>query len=227
LPIDVTDDPDRYDEAIRAFRKRVPMPDWQWDALTEAERTFAFKVSGVAQADLVTDAWEAIDRALRDGTTLEDFKAEVGAKLEAAWGREDPARLENIFRTNTHSAYTAGQHAVVSNPEVRKARPYWRFDTSDDPRVCDTCDPFDGLVLPADDPFWITHIPPLHGQCRCPHPAPLSPEEADDEGIADEVPDGEPQEGFGRAPSGVGSDWEPDTSAYPGPIRDVLRDRLP
>lgn len=226
--IDVTDDPAQYDEAVRAFRKRVPMPDWQWDALTEAEREFAFKVSGVAQADLVTEAWEAIDRALRDGTSLEDFKASVGGQLEEAWGRAEPARLETIFRTNTQSAYTAGQHAVVNSPEVRKARPYWRFDSSGDARVCDICDPLDGVVLPADDPFWADHIPPLHFDCRCPHPAPLSDEEAEEEGIAESAPDHEPDEGFGHAPTvGGGGDWEPDTASYPEPIRAVLDERLP
>lgn len=224
---DIGDDPADFEEAIRAFRERVPMPDWQWDALSEAEKEYAFKISGVAQADLVTEAWEAIDRAIVDGSTLEAFKLEVGEKLEAAWGRADPARLETIFRTNTQSAYTAGQHEILSHPDVKKARPYWRYDASGDTRMCDNCEPLDGVVLPADDPFWLTHIPPLHFECRCPHPAPLTDEEAADEGIAEETPDHEPDEGFGRQPSGDGGgDWEPDTANYPEPIAEILRTRI-
>jgi SPP1 gp7 family putative phage head morphogenesis protein len=221
----ISDDPADFDEAVRAFRKRVPMPDWQWDALTQAEREFAFKVSGVAQADLVTEAWEAIDRALTEGTTLEAFKLEVGGQLEAAWGRADPARLETIFRTNTQSAYNGGRHEILSHPEVKKARPFWRFDGAADARQCDDCDPLDGVILPADDPFWHTHQPPLHHQCRCVI-TPLSDEEADDEGVTEDVPNVEVDEGFGRPPS-AGGDWEPDTTTYPEPIRAVIDDRLP
>jgi SPP1 gp7 family putative phage head morphogenesis protein len=225
--INVTADPEHFEEAVRQFRKRVPMSDAQWEALTLAEREFAFKVSGVAQADLVNDAWTAIDRAIRDGTTLEDFKREVGGQLEAAWGREDPARLETVFRTNTQSAYNGGRHEVMSHPEVKKARPFLRFDAVIDARTSDACDALDGTVRPADDPFWHTHHPPLHFNCRS-ILTPLTPDEADDEGVTKGPPpaDGEPDEGFGRPPT-VGGDFEPRPADYPAPIADILRDRLP
>lgn len=222
--VSISDDPEEYEEAIRAFRKRVPILDSQWDALTEAEREFAFKVSGVAQADLVNDAWEAIDRAIRDGTTLEDFKREVGTQLEAAWGGEDAGRLETIFRTNVLGAYNGGRHEILSHPEVRKARPYWRFDGVDDARQTEICAALDGTVRPADDPFWGSHSPPLHFNCRS-IITPLSEDEAQDEGIDEEGPDVEPDEGFGRQPS-VGGDWEPDLADYPPAIADILKSRL-
>lgn len=220
----VTDDPGRFEEAIRSFRKRVPITDAQWDRLTEAEREFAFKVSGVAQADLVTDAYEAIDRAIVDGTTLEDFKLEVGDALEAAWGGADPARLETIFRTNTQTAYNGGRHEVMSNPEVRKARPYLRFDGVDDARQTEICAALDGTIRPADDPFWDTHHPPLHFNCRS-ILTPLSAEEAGDEGVDEEPPEADADDGFGRVPT-VGGDWDPETSEYPPAIANILRDRL-
>lgn len=225
--IEITADPQHSEEAIRQFRKRVPMSDAQWAKLTEAEREFAFKVSGVAQADIVTDVWLAMDRAIRDGTTLEDFKAEIGGQLEAAWGVEDPARIETIFRTNALDAYNGGRHEILSHPEVKKARPYLRFDAVMDSRTSDLCDGLDGTVRPADDPFWHTHSPPLHFQCRS-ILTPLTDEEAADEGVDDEPPDPElqPDEGFGRPPT-VGGDWEPKLSDYPPAIASILRERLP
>lgn len=225
--IDVTDDPADFDEAVRAFRRRVPMPDWKWDALTEAEKEFAFKVSGAAQADLATQAWEAMDRAIKDGTTLDDFKKQVGGQLEAAWGKADPARLETIFRTNALGAYNAGRHEILNHPEVKKARPYWRFDGIDDDRQTEICEALDGTIRPADDPFWNTHTPPLHFNCRSVL-VPLSQEEAEEEGIDEKSPEVDADDGFGKQPSGdePGAGWEPDPKDYPGPIADVLEEKL-
>jgi SPP1 gp7 family putative phage head morphogenesis protein len=222
--VDVTDDPAEFEEAVRAFRRRVPMPDWKWDALTQAEREFAFKVAGAAQADLATEAWEAMDRAIAEGTTLDAFKKQVGAQLEAAWGRKDPARLETIFRTNALGAYNAGRHEILSHPEVRKARPYLRFDGIDDDRQTEICAALDGTIRPADDPFWHTHSPPLHFQCRSVL-VPLSEEEAEEEGIDTKGPDVDADDGFGKPPT-VGGDWEPDPKDYPGPIGAQLEEKL-
>ncbi len=94
-----------------------------------------------------------------------------------------------------------------------------------DNRTSEICDALDGTVRPADDPFWGSHTPPLHFNCRS-ILTPLSDEEAEEEGVTGNDPGVEPDEGFGHQPT-VGSDWEPDTSAYPEPIADVLKERLP
>lgn len=220
-------DPDKFTEAVNAFRARVPMSDAEFDQLLETERELAFKVSGIAQADLVQEVHDSVERAISDGTTLEDFKAEVGAKLEEAWGGEDPMRLETTFRTNVMGAYNAGRHAVFSSPAVRRARPYLRFDAVEDSRTSTICEELDGKILPADDPFWNRHTPPLHFNCRSILVA-LSEDEVDDEGGTDDTPDpeGEVDEGFGREPSARGRDWEPDTSGYAPGIRDELESKL-
>lgn len=222
----ISDDPADFEEAIRAFRRRVPMPDHVWDALSDNEKAFGFKVAGAAQADLATQAWEAMDKAISQGTTLDEFKRDVGAQLEAAWGKQDPWRLETIFRTQAMAAYGAGRHEILSHPEVRKARPYLRFDAVNDSRTSDVCEALDGVIRPADDPFWLTRTPPLHFCCRSVL-VPLSEEEAADEGVTGNAPDIEADEGFGRPPpAGGGADWEPDPKDYPAPIGEVLEDRL-
>src|SRR6185369_12313498 len=120
--------------------------------------------------------------AVRDGTTLDDFKDEVGARLAEAWGGEDAPRLENVFRTNVLQSYNAGRYEIYSDPVVQEARPYLRFDGVDDSRTCPICAPLNGVVKAADDPFWKTRHPPLHHSCRD-LLAPLSKEEAHEEGI--------------------------------------------
>jgi SPP1 gp7 family putative phage head morphogenesis protein len=154
--------PDRYAEAIAWFRNRVPMTDEEFAALDVAERQKAFTVAGVTQARPIQEIFNAIDRAIADGTTLDDFKDEVGAQLEESWGGPDPSRVETVFRTNTMSAYNGARSAIFSDPVVREARPYLQFHAVEDSRTSDICEALDGKVLPADDPFWQRHTPPLH-----------------------------------------------------------------
>jgi SPP1 gp7 family putative phage head morphogenesis protein len=216
-------DPDRFHEAVRAFRRRLPLPDPEFRALDEAARQRAFWVAGVTQARVVQEVMDGVERAIRDGTTLEDFRAEFGARLAEAWGGEDAPRLETVFRTNILGAYNAGRTEIFSDPEVRKSRPYLRFDAVGDSRTSEICEALDGTVLPADDPFWKTHTPPLHHQCRS-ILTPLTAEEAGEEGVADETPEIAPDEGFGR-PDDV-ENWEPDLSGFEPAIRQVLKDQL-
>lgn len=219
---EIPDDPVHFQEAIDAFEKRVPLLEDELASLLEEEKGFAFTVADVAQADIVSDVYEAVGEAIKDGSTLEDFKAKVSADLEEAWGGEDPGRLDTIFRTNVLTSYNEGRHAVFSDPDVKRLRPYWRWEAIDDDHIDDECAPFLELVLPADDPFWSTHIPPLHFNCRCTYTA-LDEEEAAEEGITDEPPDVDADDGFGSAPS---SSWRPDPDEYAAAIGDALRDRL-
>jgi len=164
----VPDDPLQFTEAIAALRDRVPMTEAEFDELTEAEQEYAFTIANVTQADLVADAYEAIERAVRDGTTFEDFKDDVGDALEESWGGEIPGRLETIFRTNVQGAYNTGRYRQMTAPAVADARPYWRFDgVRDGATSKDICLPIikAGVVLAADDPWWNGHYPPLHPNC--------------------------------------------------------------
>lgn len=129
-------DPDQFGDAVDWHRKRVPITDREWDRLKTKSADLAFKVAGVSQANLAQEVFDAIDRAVRDGTTLADFKADVGDKLADAWGGEDAARLETVFRTNVLHSYNAGRDKVFKDPAVRKARPYLRFDAVGDDRTC-------------------------------------------------------------------------------------------
>lgn len=226
-PKEPPDSPIRFEEAVREFRKRLPMTDAQYEELDAAAREHAFKVAGVTTADVAQTVFSALDRAIADGSTLEDFKAEAGASLAEAWGGEDSGRVETVFRTNVNSAYNAGRHQVFSAPTVQKSRPYWRFDATMDSRTSDVCEQCDGTVLPADDPFWRKFSPPLHPNCRS-YLVALTAEEAGDEGLTDGEPnlDAEPADGFGKRPSGKGIDWKPDPDRFDPLIRPAVAKRI-
>lgn len=220
----ISPDPIKFDEAIKAIRQRVPMTEDVWSQLEQDELEFAFTVADVAQLDMVVDVYEAIQRAVEDGTTLDDFKESVGEALETAWGEEDGARMETIFRTNVQGAYNSGRHEAAQ--AVKEDRPYWRYQAILDNRTADMCRDCDGVVMDADSEWFQTHYPPLHPNCRC-IAATLTQAQAEREGVTEHGPTVEPVDGFGQAPSGGGGgDWEPDPEDYPGPLGDELEDKL-
>lgn len=154
-------------EAIAWHRARdVSLTPEAFDELDDALGRRAFTVAGLAQLDLVMDVHRAIDRAVHDGTTLDDFKKQVSEELEREWGAtgERHASLENIFRTNVQAAYDAGRYQQAK--EVADYRPFWQFDAIEDARTSPWCRPLGGVVRRFDDPWWRTHVPPLHFQCR-------------------------------------------------------------
>ena len=207
--------PDAFAEAVAWFRKRIPMTDEEFGALEEQNYHRAFRVAGLAQLDMVTQVYEAVDRAIAQGESLDSFRAALTDKLTAAWGKEMPWRIETILRTNTQQAYSDGRYEQLEHPAVKKARPFRRFSAVMDSRTTEICAALDDTVLPADDPFWAKHNPPLHFNCRS-HVVSLSESEAQDEGIDPEPPPEQPMDGFGVAPNL--RDEQPDLTGYPHPL---------
>lgn len=163
-------------------------------------RQRAFYVAGVTQLRMVGQVHKAITKALEQGTTLADFKAEVGAKLESEWGGEKPGRLETIFRTNVQMAYNAGRLTELDDPVTRRLRPFRGFSVVKDSRTTEfICLPLAPVVLPADDPFIKKTNPPLHFRCRTGVMS-FTAEQAEAMGLTSRAPKVTPDEGFGGDP---------------------------
>lgn len=218
-------DPARFVEAVRAFRRKDPITDDEIHTLDATERERAFWVAGVAEADVVQQVYDAIDAAVEKGTPIAEFRAAVEDDLFEAWGHADSPRVETIFRTNVNAAQNAGRYEIMTAPEVLDARPFWRFDAIHDSRTDEDCDKCDGVVLPADDPWWKTHHPILHPNCRC-QAVPLTAEEAADEGLTEKPPEVDVADGFGGVPSVTGDDWVPDLGGYDDDIAAALKVRF-
>jgi len=222
MPFGAPTDPNDAVTAVEWFRERVPLA---FDDL-EAEAAIdglSFRVAGVTQLEVVTSVFDALERALEEGTTFEDFQAEIGDAIEVAWGGEIPGRLETIFRTNLQTAYAAGRYSEQYGKEAKKARPYVRLDVTEDSRTSDICEDLIGIgAVPKDGAFMATHHPPLHHECRT-QEVDLTPEEAQEMGVEEDPPDSETGEGFGGVPD---FGWEPDLAAYPEELQDIAEERL-
>ena len=197
-------DPSRWRDAREWFQTRRPvLRDGASDTERDA-RLRAFRVAGITSVNLITEVHQAIDDALRDGTTLDEFKKRVGQKLAEEWGAPNARRVETIFRTNVQSAYNAGRFAEMTRPAVLAVRPFWKFVAILDGRTTATCAPLNGVIRPHDDPFWESHFPPLHFNCRSTVVS-LSRGETERAGGAKKPPEAKPpSDGFGTRPDLAG-----------------------
>jgi len=221
--IETSTDPLAPAEAIAYFKAKVPAADWE--TIESAENEIAFKVAGIADLDVLDDVYAALEKALAEGASFEDFKADVGARLEDAWGGDEKNpgwRLENIFRTNLQSAYQAGHYQQAQ--EQKDDRPYGMLDVIEDSSTSEICSDLDaeigGQAIPLDDPIWDTAYPPNHYECRS-TVITLTEDEAREMGILDDPPDVEVAEGFDHPPGFV-PDEDPEEYA-PDLAEDVAR----
>lgn len=160
-----------FAEAIEFFRRKLNMPTARWQDVYAAAHEEMFMVAGAMKADMLVDFKAAIDKAISDGTTLADFQKDFDRIVERyGWeyvgGRAWRTRV--IFETNVRQAYNAGRYEQMQDPDVKRLRPYKIYrhsDASREPRTEHLA--WDGLVLPADDPWWRTHTPQNGWGCKC------------------------------------------------------------
>lgn len=162
MPVEVK--PLRFQEAEAFWANKVPMTPERFRELGTRARQRAFAVAGVDRLDQVAQVHEALARALRDGTGIEEFRRVAGPILEQA-GVAGRAKLETIFRTNIQTAYLAGRHAQMQ--QAAGLRPFWRYSAVNDSRTRPSHAALNGLVRRHDDPFWDVFYPPNGFNCRC------------------------------------------------------------
>lgn len=157
-------------EAIRFLRQKVNVPTERWGELEGEAHARSFAVAGATSNAVVQDFRKAVEKALIEGTTLEAFQKEFDSiKKRRGWEHTGTPgwRAEIIYSTNLSTAYSAGQYRQMTTPEALEMFPYWRYrhNTCQHPRILHQA--WDGMILPADDPWWNTHFPPNGWRCHC------------------------------------------------------------
>lgn len=157
-------------EAIAFFLQKLNIPTQRWDDIWQEAHSRSFMVAGAATDALLNDFRAEIQRALEQGTTLADFRksfSEIVARHGWSHTGSPGWRAQIIYETNLSTAYSAGRHAQMTEPDTLALFPYWQYVHSgaEHPRLQHLA--WNGLTLRADDPFWRTHYPPNGWRCGC------------------------------------------------------------
>lgn len=152
-------------EMIAFFLRKLNVTTEAWTDVYAAEHEWAFVVAGANKEAIVQDFRLAVEKAIKDGTTLEEFRKEFDAIVARyGWdyngGRDWRTRV--IYETNLNTSYAAGRWLQL------QAAPFWMYEHSDwveNPRHQHKA--WDGMVLAREDPWWQTHYPPNGWGCQC------------------------------------------------------------
>ncbi|MGV8987642.1 MAG: phage minor head protein [Cypionkella sp.] len=163
-----------FAQQVAAFRIRLAnlQATANWKDVWQAEHDRAFMVAGAQKAALLADLAAAVDKAITQGTTLETFRKDFSAAVEAhdwhGWTGEETEkgrawRTRLIYRTNLSTSYAAGRFAQLKEAGFT----HWVYlhGNAREPRLQHLA--WNGLILPADHPFWASHYPPNGWGCTC------------------------------------------------------------
>lgn len=225
-----------FREALEFLKGKVVLSLEEYRKLSENCRTKAFTVSAFTQAEVLQEFLDELERAVKEGSTMEDFRKHMESFLErGGYEASNPYRLDTIFYTNLQTAYSVGHYRSMTEPEVLKTRPYWQYRTAGDGRVREAHAAMDEKVYRADDPIWNVWYPPNGFRCRC-QVVTLSERQLRQRGLkvesqAPEILDattGEllmaaPDKGFCTNPAKAS--YRPDLSKLSPPIRKLYQER--
>jgi hypothetical protein len=159
-----------WQDQIEFFRQKLNLPTEAWDDILKEAHDRAFVVAGAAKADLLDDFRQAVDRILSEGKSIGWFRTNFDAIVEAhGWVYRGARnwRTRVIYQTNIQSSYHAGRYAQLSDPELLSVKPYWVYHHGHPISPRPEHLSWDGIALPATDPWWRTHYTPNGFGCTC------------------------------------------------------------
>ena len=160
-------------EALAFLKRKRLQPSGHWYEVWREAHATAFTVAQTTgQLDVVDQIHRGLQRALRQGETLETFRGRLGPELErlgwtppAGRGGDVPRRLRRIYDTNLRSAHAAGQWDRIQRTQELLPYLVYRLGPSEVHRAAHAA--WAGVCLPVGDPWWSTHYPPNGWGCKC------------------------------------------------------------
>jgi SPP1 gp7 family putative phage head morphogenesis protein len=160
--------------AAKFIRDKEPVVASVAAGLLPELRGLSFSITGVENMAVLKRARELIAK-IPEGADWNETKKKLSETL-APWIDKDALarRAELLLRTHGFQAYSAAAYQVADRQ--RDVFPFWQYQSAEDGRVRPAHAALNGLVFPANSPFWHKHYPPWEYGCRC-QVIPLSEED--------------------------------------------------
>lgn len=170
------------EKAVAYLKSKGYAITWNWQEMLDQAHDQAFTVAKAMRLDVLSDIRAALETALQDGQTLQQFIKDLQPTLESQgwWCKQvivdsqgvgelvqlgSPRRLRTIYQTNLQSAYMAGRKASME--ETVETHPYWMYIAILDNKTRPSHRALHGKVFRHDDPIWAAIFPPNGFNCRC------------------------------------------------------------
>lgn len=195
-----------YAEAVEYLKKRDALKKIDYDRLSDRLKFRAFTASRISDGAFLKRINRELIKNIEDGDGLRDFLKLTKTDVLSKVGMENAAGWywETVYRTNVQTAYNAGRMMGYEEDKPLALE----LVVIDDARTTDICRQYaGGFVRPYDDPFWKTHIPPFHFNCRTTVRA-IYDESEIPEQWSSKADVEEPAKGFGNNPVVDDSWWK-------------------
>ncbi|MEM7046983.1 MAG: phage minor head protein [Pseudomonadota bacterium] len=170
-------------EVLGYLKAKGWKPAFSYKDVWGAEHAMAFTVAKAMELDVLMAIRGALEDALAKGKPFKQFQKELTPTLQRLgwWGKGtvvdpktsepvraqlgSPRRLRTIYRANIRTARAAGQWERAQR--TKAAAPYFRYELGPSEKHRPHHASKEGLILPIDDPFWNTWMPPNGWGCKC------------------------------------------------------------
>lgn len=158
----------QFDQAIEFYRNKIQLPTSGWTDIWQEQHSHAFVVAGANHDAIVEDFFNAIQKAKWEGGGYDEFRTrfdEIVTKHGWVHNGTPGWRSRVIYDTNITQAYNAGRYQQMV--ALKDIRPYWvyRHTSTEHPRLQHLA--WNGIILPADDPWFNTHYAQNGWGCKC------------------------------------------------------------
>lgn len=157
-------DPTPHQDAMDIIRGKPVVSRRVFDRVLPELRSRVFTVTGIEGANLLQRIRDLI-ADLPQGRTWNEVKGDLVEDLEPWLGEEGASRRATLL-LRTHG-FQAFQSANYQTAQADSDTTHLQYLATEDDRVRDSHLALNGLILPKDDPFWDTHMPPWEWGCRC------------------------------------------------------------
>lgn len=153
-----------FDRARRFFSEKKVLPKARFEQLSAGAKRRAFTIARMESQGLLDLAHAELGRLIGEGANLKEFRKFAEQRLESAgWVPASASHVETVFRTNVTQAHSVGRLSDMTQPSVKRERPYWQNRGVGDDRSRPTHKAVHGWVLSASDPFWERAFPGNYG----------------------------------------------------------------